>query len=215
MLDVSTVSPTRVRTGSTALVTCAGSSLELRVWPAEDVWAVAERLRETGMAPEPVLPDESGLPGSLLVQREGVCEEAALRALVERLRVPGLEVLAFDTADAGGTSRRVAGETPPPLPLAPAPVAADDPRDHVVFVELHQLPAARRWQVRALGTTGALRRISTALSGLVAGPPPRPDGGTSLVLEVPDRPGSVQSVVEQLDSAGLDGHVRVLRQHAA
>lgn len=213
MPDVSTVSPTRVRTGSTALVTCAGSSLELRVWPAEDVWAVAERLRETGLAPEPVLPDESGLPGSLLVQREGVCEEAALRALVERLSLPGLEVLAFGAADAGGTSRRVAGEAP--LPLAPAPGTADHARDHVVFVELHQLLAAGRWQVRALGTTGALRRMATALSGLVAGPAPRPDGGTSLVLEVPDRPGSVQSVVEQLDSAGLDGHVRVLRQHAA
>lgn len=211
MLDVSTVSPTRVRTGSTALVTCAGSSLELRVWPAEDVWAVADRLRDTGLAPEPVLPDESGLPGSLLVQREGACEEAALRALVDHLRLPGLEVLAFGPADAGGTSRRVAAETP----AAPAPLAADAARDHVVFVELHQLPAARRWQVRALGTTGALRRMATALSGLVAGTPPRPDGGTSLVLEVPDRPDSVQSVVEQLDSAGLDGHVRVLRQHAA
>lgn len=211
MLDVSTVSPTRVRTGSTALVTCAGSSLELRVWPAEDVWAVAERLRDTGLAPEPVLLDESGLPGSLLVQREGVCEEAALRALVDRLRLPGLEVLAFGAADAGGTSRRVAAETP----AATVPLAAGAARDHVVFVELHQLLTARRWQVRALGTTGALRRMATALSGLVAGTPPRPDGGTSLVLEVPDRPDSVQSVVEQLDSAGLDGHVRVLRQHAA
>jgi len=213
LLDVSTVSPTRVRTGSTALVTCAGSSLELRVWPAEDVWAVAERLRDMGLAPEPVLPDESGLPGSLLVQREGVCEEAALRALVERLSLPGLEVLAFGSADAGGTSRRVAGAAP--LTLPPASGTADHARDHVVFVELHQLLAARRWQVRALGTTRALRRMATALSGLVVGPAPRPEGGTSLVLEVPDRPGSVQSVVEQLDSAGLDGHVRVLRQHAA
>lgn len=211
MLDVSTVSPTRVRTGSTAVVTCAGSSLELRVWPAEDVWAVAERLRETGLAPEAALPDESGLPGSLLVQRDGVCEDAALRALVDRLRLPGLEVLAFGTADAAGTSRRLAGQTPGDA----AAVAADGPRDHVVFVELHQLPAARRWQVRALGTTGALRRMATALAGLVAGTTPRPDDVTSLVLEVPDRPGSVQSVVERLDSAGLDGHVRVLRQHAA
>lgn len=213
MLDLSTLSPTRVRTGATALVTCAGSALELRVWPAEDVWTAAERLRDMGLAPEPVLPDESGLPGSLLVQRDGVCEEAALRALVDGLCLPGWEVLAFGAADAGGTSRRVTGET-----LAvpgPAPVAADGPRDHVVFVELHQLPTVRRWQVRALGTTGALRRMATALSGLVAGAPPRPDGGTSLVLEVPDRPGSVQSVVEQLDSAGLDGHVRVLRQQAA
>jgi len=213
LLDVSTVSPTRVRTGSTALVTCAGSSLELRVWPPEDVWAVADRLREMGVQPEPVLPDESGLPGSLLVQREGTREEAALRALMDGLRLPGLEVLAFGTADSAGTSRRVAGETSP-VP-GPARVVADGTRDHVVFVELHQLLAARRWQVRALGTTGALRRMATALSGLVAGTPPRPDGDTSLVLEVPDRPGSVQSVVERLDSAGLDGHVRVLRQHAA
>jgi hypothetical protein len=57
--------------------------------------------------------------------------------------------------------------------------------------------------------------MASALSGLVAGVVPRPDDVSSLVLEVPDRPGSVQSVVEQLDAAGLDGHVRVLRQQPA
>lgn len=213
MLDVSTVSPTQARTGSTALVTCTGSSLELRVWPPEDVWAVAGQLRRMGLDPEPVLPDESGLPGSLLVHRHGVCEEAALRDLVDGLRLPGLEVLAFGTADATGASRRVAGESAEVED--PMPGATGGQRDSVVFVEVHQLLAARRWQVRALGTTGALRRMAAALSGLVAGVVPRPDGVSSLVLEVPDRPGSVQSVVERLDAAGLDGHVRVLRQHAA
>lgn len=217
MLDLSTVSPTQARTRSTALVTCAGSSLELRVWPAEDVWAVAEQLRRMGRDPEPVLPDESGLPGSLLVLREGECEEAALRSLVDGLRLPGLQVLAFGAADATGASRRVAVETSsaPAPELEPGPGPVGGQPDHVVFVELHQLPAARRWQVRALGTAGALRHLASALAGLVAGAAPRPDGASSLVLEVPDRPGSVQSVVERLDAAGLDGHVRVLRQHAA
>jgi hypothetical protein len=206
LLDVSTVSPTRVRSGSTALVTCAGPALELRVWPAEDVWAVADRLTELGMDPEPALPDESGLPGSLLVRHDGGCEEAALQAVLDGLRLPGLEVLAFASADAAGTSRRVTGES-----------HALDPgqRDHVVFVELHHLSTTRRWQVRALGTPGALRRLAEALTGLLAGVVPRPDGRTSLVLEVPDRADAVQSVVEHLDAAGLDGHVRVLRQRVA
>ena len=206
MLDVSTVSPTRVRTGSTALVTCAGSSLELRVWPAEDVWTVADRLSELGMDPEPALPDESGLPGSLLVRRRSGCDEAALRTVVDGLRLPGLEVLAFASPDAAGSSRRVVGS---------APSGPTGQRDHVVFVELHQVPTTHRWQVRALGTAEALCRLAMALSGLVAGVAPRPDAATSLVLEVPDRAGVVQSVVEHLDAAGLDGHVRVLRQRPA
>lgn len=149
--------------------------------------------------------------------REDECEEAALRSVVDGLRLPGLQVLAFGAADATGASRRVEGESAaaPEPGMEPGPGPVGGQPDHVVFVELHELPAARRWQVRALGTTGALRRLASALGGLVAGAAPRPDGASSLVLEVPDRPGSVQSLVQRLDAAGLDGHVRVLRQHAA
>ena len=205
MLDVSTPSPTRDATQATALVTRAGSSdLEVRVWPPEHVWVVAQDLDEAGHAWEGALPDESGLPSSLLLRRErGFADHEVQHVLADLDRVGrGTAVLGFLEPDDAGACTRVPG---------PAP----QDRDHVVFVELRQLPYAGRWQVRAFGAAAALTRLRAAARGLAVGIGPRPGEERSAVLELPDRDGAVTDLVERLDRAGLDGHVRVLRQHVA
>jgi small ligand-binding sensory domain FIST len=46
-------------------------------------------------------------------------------------------------------------------------------------------------------------------------PHPTTCADRSVVLELAGRPTVVQELVEHLDAAGLDGHVRVLRVHDA
>lgn len=205
MLDVSTPSPTREATQATALVTRAGSGdLEVRVWPPEEVWTVARDLREAGHHCEGALPDESGLPTSLLLRRDQGFSDTDLEEVVADLGLghPGTAVLGYLEADDAGACRRVPG---------PAPRH----RDHVVFVELQQLPYAGRWQVRAFGAGAALARLRAAADGLAVGVGPRPGEERSAVLELPGRADAVGELVERLDRAGLDGHVRVLREHTA
>lgn len=201
MLDVSTPSPTREATQATALVTRAGTGdLEVRVWPPEHVWAVAGDLGEAGHSWEAALPDESGLPSSLLLRRDAGFTDDEVRDLLADISTPGTAVLGYLDADDAGACPRVPGPQP-------------EDRDHVVFVELQQLPYAGRWQVRAFGASAALTRLRDAARGLAVGTPPRPGDRRSAVLELPGRAGAVPELVERLDRAGLDGHVRVLRHH--
>lgn len=205
MLDVSTPSPTREATQATALVTRAGASdLEVRVWPPEHVWAVARDLDEAGHPWEGALPDESGLPSSLLLRRErGFTDHEVGHVLADLDRLGrDTAVLGYLAADDAGACTRVPGPTP-------------RDRDHVVFVELRQLPYAGRWQVRAFGSPAALTRVHAAAAGLAVGRGPRPGEERSAVLELPGRASAVSDLVDRLDRAGLDGHVRVLRQHVA
>ncbi len=202
MLDVSMPSPTRAMTTATALVTPAShGDLEVRVWPPEDVWHVGEGLTAAGHRWEPVLPDETGLPQSLVVPRR--CAGDVSRVL-EGLDLPGLEVLGYGQPDARGESRRVAG----PVPKG---------RDTIVFLELRELPYGDRWQLRGFGAPLALRTLAESCAVLAAGVVEPTDDfeRRSVVLELPGRPTVVQELVERLDAAGLDGHVRVLRAHRA
>lgn len=205
MLDVSTPSPAREAAPATALVTRAGATdLEVRVWPPEHVWAVARDLDDAGHPWEGALPDESGLPSSLLLRREGgFADHEVQRLLTDLDRLGrGTAVLGYLAADDAGACARVPGPSP-------------QDRDHVVFVEVRQLPHAGRWQVRAFGAAAALTRLRTAARGLAVGIGPRPGEERSAVLELPSRDGVVSDLVDRLDRAGLDGHVRVLRQHVA
>lgn len=196
MLDVSTASPTRETTLATALVTRAGGDdLEVRVWPPEDVWAVARGLDLAGLSWEPALPDESGLPGSLVLP--GSIDPSTVLAALE---LPGVAALGYLAADEAGTCHRVPGAEPVG-------------RDGVVFVELRQCVLSGGWRVRAFGALGALRRLREAARPLCAARPGAARDFEALLLELVDRPGIVTELVERLDAAGLDGHVRVLRRH--
>lgn len=204
MLDVSTPSPTREATQVTALVTRAGTAdLEVRVWPPEHVWDVARHLDEAGHTWEGALPDESGLPSSLLLRRRDGFTDDELGHLLDDLHRlgEGTAVLGYLGAEDDGACAPVPG----PHPLD---------RDHVVFVELHQLQHAGRWQLRAFGSAGALARLRAAARGLALVTDRCGGDQHSAVLELPDRPAAVDDLVARLDRAGLDGHVRVLRQHA-
>lgn len=203
VLDTSTPSTGSVATQATALVTRASAThLEVRVWPPEEVWTVARVLGEAGHDWESALPDECGLPSSLLLRRDRGFSDADVERVVSDLGRPGTAVLGYLGADDAGTCARVPG------PATPV-------RDHVVFVEIQQLPHAGRWQVRAFGAGAALARLRTAARGLALALGPRPDELRSAVLELPGLDGVVGQLVERLDRAGLDGHLRVLREHVA
>lgn len=203
MLDTSTPSTTREAAQATAVVTRASASdLEVRVWPPEEVWTVARVLGEAGHDWEGALPDESGLPSSLLLRRDRGFSDADVEQVVDDLGHPGTAVLGYLAADDAGTCARVPG---PPAPG----------RDHVVFVELQQLPHAGRWQLRAFGVGAALSRLRTAARDLALGLGPRPGELRSAVMELPGRDEVVGLLVERLDRAGLDGHLRVLRERTA
>jgi hypothetical protein len=86
----------------------------------------------------------------------------------------------------------------------------------VVFLELRELPYGGRWQLRGFGSPAALSTLARACAPLAVGlvePDPTTYADRSVVLELAGRPTVVQELVEHLDSAGLDGHVRVLRIH--
>ena len=203
MLDTSTPSTTREAAQATAVVTRASASdLEVRVWPPEEVWTVARVLGEAGHDWEGALPDESGLPSSLLLRRDRGFSDADVEQVVDDLGHPGTAVLGYLAADGAGACPRVPGPEP-------------RDRDHVVFVEVHPLPRAGRWQVRAFGAGRALARLCAAAGGLAVGVGPRPGEERSVVLQLPGRPDAVGELVERLDRAGLDGHVRVLRERTA
>lgn len=203
MLDVSTPSPLRQAQPATAVVTRAGGAdLEVRVWPPEHVWAVGSDLSEAGHEWEAALPDESGLPSSLVLRREDGFSDSDVVAVVAGLDQPGLATLGYLAPDERGECPRV-----------PGPQPAD--RDRVVFVELRQEHPDSCWQLRGFGSSAALRRLRAATAGLGTGAPGPPDGERSAVLSLPGRDGIVQELVERLDRAGLDGHVRVLRAHRA
>ena len=199
MLDVSMPSPTRAVVAATVLVTPVDhDDLEVRVWPPEAVWQVATSLSEAGHRCDPVLPDETGVPESLVVARRGA---AALERVLDGLAQPGLSAIAYLEPDARGECRRVAGQAP-------------EGRDDVVFLELRELPYGGRWQLRGFGSPAALSTLAGACAPLAVGlvePDPTTYADRSVVLELPGWPTVVQELVEHLDAAGLDGHVRVLR----
>jgi len=206
VLDVSMPSPTRAMVAATALVTpAAHGDLEVRVWPPEDVWHVAEGLSAAGLRWEPALPDETGVPQSLLVQRRCAAD---VELVLDGLGLPGLAALGYLPPDARGECRRVAGSAP----------QDDRMRGDVVFLELRELPYGGRWQLRGFGSPAALSTLARACAPLAVGlvePDPTTYADRSVVLELAGRPTVVQELVEHLDAAGLDGHVRVLRVHDA
>ncbi len=203
MLDVSLPSPTRAMVAATALVTpAAHGDLEVRVWPPEDVWHVADGLSEAGHRWEPALPDETGVPQSLIVQRHCAGD---VEAVLAGLDLPGLAALGYLPPDATGVCRRVSAGS-----------AASEGRDDVVFLELRELPYGGRWQLRGFGTAVALGTLARACAPVAVGlvePDPTTYADRSVVLELAGRPTIVQELVAHLDAAGLDGHVRVLRVH--
>lgn len=206
MLDVSITSPVPVAVPvarATVLVTPAGGhDVEVRVWPPEEVVTVAELLSRGGHRCHGVLPDETGLPGSLLV--EGA-EEGAVKIVLDDLAAPQVAALGVVAVGYLGPDGR--GE----CSRLPGPVA--EGRDEVVFVDVCEQPVGGRWQVRAFGAPGALQRLSRAAADLALGTrggrPAR--ANRSLAIQLPGRPGVVQDLVARLEAAGLDGHVRVLR----
>lgn len=204
MLDVSLPSPTRAMVAATALVTpAAHGDLEVRVWPPEDIWHVADGLSEAGHRWEAALPDESGVPQSLIVQRHCAAD---LEQVLAGLDLPGLAALGYLQPDALGVCRRVSG----------ASTGETVGRDDVVFLELRELPYGGRWQLRGFGTAVALGTLAGACAPVAVGlvePDPTTYADRSVVLELAGRPTIVQELVAHLEAADLDGHVRVLRVH--
>lgn len=202
MLDVSPVLLTREATAATALVTrVADEGLEVRVWPPEDVWSVARSLDREGLVWDAALPDESGLPGSLVVCLDGPGPDVDLAALVTIIDGPGVAALGYHpvTSDPRGAWQRLPGSEP-------------EGRDRVVFVELQESGAGERWQVRAFGPVKALQRLHDALAELALARPVTLPPERAVSIELGAGAGTVQDVVTRLDAAGLDGHVRVLRR---
>lgn len=199
MLDVSTPSLARDPAQVTAVVTRAeNADLEVRVWPPEQIWAVGADLRDAGHEWEAALADESGLPSSLVLRRSAGFSDGDLSEVVVGLDRPGLAILGYLGADELGACARVPG---------PQPIDRDD----VVFVELRQQRRGRRWQLNAFGAATALTRLCAAAAEISVGASVRPHDEGSAVLWLPGREGIVQDLVERLDRAGLDGHLRVLR----